>query len=113
MNVLRRRSFLASTALAVLLVIASGLYLARSEASANRDLRHEFAGRVGLTARLADNLLSAALEQNRVYVNATYNGPEAALQAAVDANQADDKSETVIVSGNGRVLGSSPHGLAR
>ncbi len=114
MRFLRRHSFLGSALLAVLLVASAGLYLANSQASAARKLHHDYAARAGHSAQLIGSIIRSSLTQNLAYIRPEFSGAESTVQGLVDRDQTlTPSAETVVLSGDGRVLGSYPHGQAR
>jgi diguanylate cyclase (GGDEF)-like protein len=112
--IFRRRSFLASAAIAALLVVAAGVYLADTQASARRKLHEDFAGRAVLAARLTSGGLLANTASSQTYARASFGGAENTVQAGVDADEkADPQARIIVTRGDGGVLGIYPHTLPR
>ncbi len=110
---LRRGTFLACAALAMLLVAATGVYLSRAQDAARRKLRHDFAARAALAAGLTAGVFQSNTAANVAYARGTYGGDEKSIQPAADADLKTDPGERVFVlAADGRLLGAAPRSLA-
>ena len=113
MTVFRRGSFVASAMLALLLVAATGIYLAHSQDKSRSKLRSDFAGRAALAAKLTAGVFHSNTPANVDYARSTYGGAESTIQPAADADLKTDPGEKVIVlRADGKVLGTAPRSLA-
>ncbi|HZC70498.1 MAG TPA: GGDEF domain-containing protein [Jatrophihabitans sp.] len=111
MSVFRKGTFSASVVLALLLIVATGLYLRHAQDSARQKLRDDFAGRAALAAKLTSGAFSSRSNENEAYAKSTYSGPADTIQTATRVDHATDGDfgrVAVLSADDGKVLGSSP-----
>jgi diguanylate cyclase (GGDEF)-like protein len=95
--------------LAVVLVAAVGGYLLYTDGVAGEKLRHDVTQRARIAGHLTVSALNASDAQNRDYVNQSFIGDSAAIQAVLDAEASD--SPNIVMTDDGVVLAAYPHDL--
>jgi diguanylate cyclase (GGDEF)-like protein len=110
MAVFRRGAFIASAALAMLLVVGAGIYVTYTQSAARRKLWHDFMSRAALASNLTSVGLQATVRTNEAYIRSTFGGPADTIQYMVD-RQRPNGSWGVVLDGNGRILGANPRFL--